>query len=137
MKTSTLGSSVLAGAALALGAGLTVSTVLAGPGSGVSIWRNKPEAPPSAPAPAATVEASRCSDARIISVKESKWVRGLGRGMVVVDAGKAVVCNTCSSAVAAPKAHDRNANGPKAALAAKPLHDCTKAGCGVSVASTP
>ena len=137
MKTSTLGSRVLAGAALVLGAGLTGSTVLAGPGSGVSIWRNKPETPPSAPASAATVEASRCSDARVISVKESKWVRGLGRGMVVVDAGKAVVCDSCSTPVAAPKTHDRNANGPKAPLVTKALHDCTKAGCGVTVASTP
>ncbi len=83
-----------------------------------------------AAAPATRTECpSTCSDARVIAVKEAKWVPGLGRGMVIVDAGKATVCNSCSNPVIASKTHDRNSNGAKSSKPVKALHDCTKSGC--------
>ena len=136
MKTNTFRSTLLAGAALALGTGFAIPAAVAGPGSGVSIWRDKPGATNTAPASVTPSETPRvCTDARLISVKESKWVRGLGRGMVIVDAGKALVCNSCATPVVVAKTHDRNSNGPKASMPIKALHDCTKNACGTAVAS--
>lgn len=136
MKTNMRYSKLLAGVALALGTGLIIPTAVAGPGSGVSIWRNKPAAEKAPAAPSASVEPPRaCTDSRLISVKEAKWVRGLGRGMVIVDAGKALVCNSCATPTVAAKTHDRNSNGPKASMPIKALHDCVKSGCGGTVAS--
>ncbi len=136
MKTKLRYSKLLAGVALALGTGLLIPTAVAGPGSGVSIWRNKPAPEKTPAAPSATIEPPRaCTDSRLISVKEAKWVRGGGRGMVIVDAGKTLVCNSCATPTVAAKTHDRNSNGPKAALPIKGLHDCSKNGCGGKVAS--
>ncbi len=136
MKTNLLSAKLLAGIALALGTGLAIPSATAGPGSGVSIWRNKPAADKTVAAPVASPETPRaCTDSRLISVKEAKWVRGLGRGMVIVDAGKALVCNSCSTLTVAAKTHDRNSNGPKASAPSRGLHDCSTGGCGGTVAS--
>lgn len=129
-------SKVLAGAMLVLGTSLALPTAFAGPGSGVSIWRNspKPDKIPAAPATSGTM-AAPCTDSRVISVKEAKWVRGNGRGMTIVDAGKTLVCNSCATPVAVSRPVDRNSNGPKAGKPSRGLHDCTKGGCGTVVAS--
>ena len=71
----------------------------------------------------------------MIAVKEAKWVPGLGRGMVIVDAGKATVCNSCSKPVIVSRTHDRNSNGAKSSKPVKALHDCTKSGCHENVES--
>lgn len=134
MKTNLLRSNHLTGTALLLVAGLALPAGFAGPGSGVTIWRNPTAAKATSAGPDVATETPRaCTDARVIALKESKWVRGGGRGMVVVNAGKALVCNSCATPAPVTKTHDRNSNGPKAGKPTKVLHDCGKAGCGGAV----
>ncbi len=123
---NTILSKLLAGTA---GFGLAATLALAGPGSGVSIWRNDPT-PAGSPTATPPALPTVCTDARLISVKEAKWVRGGGRGMTIVDAGKRLVCNSCATPVAITRPVDRNGNGPKANLPSRGLHDCTSTGCG-------
>lgn len=126
MKTTTLISKCRAGTA---GLVLVSTVAFAGPGSGASIWRSNP-ATPTPPVADAPPTPMTCTDARLISVKETKWVRGGGRGMTVVDAGKRLVCNSCVIPVAVTRPADRNSNGPKANTPSKGLHECGAAGCG-------
>jgi hypothetical protein len=137
MKTSLRYAKLLAGAVLALGPSTIMPTAFAGPGSGIGIWRNQPAAEKAEAAPRGTIEPRRaCTDSRLVSVTATKWVRGQGRGMVIVDAGKTLVCNSCAASTVAAKTSDRNSNGPKASLPTKGLHDCSQNGCGGMAASS-
>ena len=90
MKIVTLGSTPIAGVALALGPGLAIPGVIAGPGP--DFWRNQEMTPSAATvAPAAPMSHANaaCTDARIVSVKETKFLQANGRDpMRAVEVGK-------------------------------------------------
>ncbi|HWL15754.1 MAG TPA: hypothetical protein VNR00_09125 [Opitutus sp.] len=109
MKTKTMLTNIVAAGALALGTALVIP----------SAWAQT----------SASSVTQVCTDARTVSVKEAKWVPGLGRGVVIVDAGKALVCNSCTHAAPAARPRDRNSNGAKSTRPTKNLHDCNQGGC--------
>ena len=137
MKTYMLHSKLIAGVALALGTGLAVPTAIAGPGP--DYWRNlgKPESK-SSPAPAAPVENKACTDARLVSVTETKPTWPNRRGpLQTVEVGKKLVCTSCDTPLIVMKPSGHNARGGMAPVAIKGTHDCAKKGCtpGTSVAT--
>lgn len=109
MKTNTMLTKVVAAFALALGTAFASSSALA---------------------ETITSPDKACPDARSVSVKEAKWVPGLGRGMVIVDAGKALVCNSCATSATSARLTDRNSNGARMSGPVESVHDCSKSGCG-------
>lgn len=130
MNTTTLRSKLLAGAALALGTSFVIPNVIAGPGP--EYWRNQGKAPSAASAPAApkphTVTA--CTDARMVSVTETKFIQANGRGPTrTVEVGKKLVCTSCDIPMIVMKPSGHNARGAMAPVAIRGTHDCTKNGC--------
>lgn len=129
MKTSMPRSKLIAGAALAMATGLAVPTAIAGPGP--DYWRNlgKPESK-SSPAPAAPVETKACTDARLVSVTETKPTWPNKRGpLQTVEVGKKLVCTSCDTPLIVMKPSGHNGRGAMAPVAIKGTHDCTKNGC--------
>lgn len=137
MKTHTLSSKLLAGFALALASSVAVPVSLAGPGSGVSIWRNADKNDSSvvvAPAADDNTDPRACTDARLVPITEHKWIRTGGRGPRIVEVGKRLACTSCATPTVARKTSDRNAHSPKASLPIRGTHDCGKSGCGGTIA---
>lgn len=134
MKTNSLVTKILAGTTLALFSGLLLPSAYAGPGSGVSIWRDQDKKAPVVVTPA-TTEKRACTDARVVPVKQTTWTRNGGRGPAITTFGEKLVCSSCAVPVTSAKTTDRNANGPKAAWVAKATHDCSKSGCGTTLAT--
>ena len=135
MKTNTLRLNFIAGAALALGAGLAVPTARAGPG--LDYWRNlgKPESRSSL-APTAPVHTKVCSDAQLVSVTETKPTWPNSRGpLQTVEVGKKLVCTSCDTPMIVMKPSLHNGRGPMTPVAIKGTHNCTK-GC-APLASAP
>ena len=128
MKTHIISSAILAGA-LSLGAVLTISTASAGPGS--DYWRNLGQKDTGAPAPAApTAHAVRaCTDARLVSITETKSILANGRGaMQTVEVGKKFVCTSCDVPMVTMKPSLPNGRGPMVSVAIRGTHDCST-GC--------
>ena len=137
MKTNTLRLNLLAGVALALGTGLAIPTVNAGPGP--DYWRNlgKPEFKSSVASPA-PIESKACTDAKLVPVTETRTTWHNGRGpLQTVEVGKKLVCTSCDTPMIVMKPSGHNGRGAMAPVAIKGTHDCSKAGCGIPVASTP
>jgi hypothetical protein len=141
MKTNTLRSKLLAAAALALGTGFTISNAIAGPGP--DYWRNQGKAPspaPSAPAAPTPQTVAACTDARLVSVKETKFIQANGRGpMRTVEVGKKLVCTSCATPMIVMKPSGFISKGALTPVTIRGKHDCTKAGCtpAATVAQTP
>ena len=131
MKTNTLRSKLLAGAALALGISFANPNVIAGPGP--DYWRNQGKASsPAASAPAATMPrtVAACTDARLESVTETKFIQANGRGPTrTVEVGKKLDCTACDIPMIVMKPSGHNARGAMAPVAISGTHDCTKNGC--------
>ena len=122
-------SALFVGAVLSLGAVLTVSTATAGPGP--DYWRNLDKKDDGATAPAAPMaHATRaCTDARLVSVTETKSILPNGRGPTqTVEVGKKLVCTSCDIPLIVMKPSLPNGRGPMVPVAIKGTHDCTK-GC--------
>jgi hypothetical protein len=137
MKTNTLRLSLLAGAALALGTGLAIPTLIAGPG--LDYWRNlgKPESKSSFASPV-PVETRTCTDARLVPITETKTTWHNGRGpLQTIEVGKKLVCTSCDTPIIVMKPSGHNARGAMAPVAIKGTHDCSKVGCGSTVAGVP
>jgi hypothetical protein len=127
MKTYTFRSRLLAGVTLSLGAGLAVPAI-AGPGP--QYWRNpgKSESTMTVAPPAHGEHAIRaCTDARVVSVTETKSILPNGRGPTrTVEVGKKLVCTSCDIPIIVMKPSWQNARGPLAPVTIKGTHDCTK-----------
>src|SRR5687767_826853 len=96
MKTNILLSKLLAGAALSLGVVLTISTATAGPGP--DHWRNlgKKDNGATAPSPQTAHATRACTDARLVSITETKSLLPNGRGPTqTVEIRKKLVCTSC------------------------------------------
>ena len=139
MKTNNLALNLFAGAALAWGTGLAIPAAIAGPGP--DYWRNlgrNENAAIAAPAALLTHSARACTDARLISVTETKTILPNGRGpMQTAEVGKKLVCTSCDTPLIVMKPSGHNARGGMAPVAIRGTHDCAKKGCtpGTSVAS--
>lgn len=136
MKTHMISSALLAGAALTLGAVLAISTASAGPGP--DYWRNLGKKDMSAPALAApAAHAVRaCTDARLVSITETKSILPNGRGPVqTVEVGRKLVCTSCDIPMIAMKPSLPNGRGPMVPVAIRGTHDCTN-GC-AAIESAP
>lgn len=139
MKTKNLTLKLFAGAALALGTGLTIPTAISGPGP--DHWRNSGKTENSAivaPVVPMTHTARGCTDARLMSVTETKTMLANGRGpMQTIEVGKKLACTSCDTPKTVMKASWHNGRGPLASVAIKGTHDCSKSGCtpGTSVAT--
>ena len=128
MKTHIVSSTLLAGAALALGTVLTVSSATAEPNPddcrnlGKKDNKATARAAPKAPATRA------CTDARFVSVTETKSMLPNGRGPTqTVEAGKKLVCTSCDIPLIVMKPSLPNGRGPMVPVEIKGTHDCTKA----------
>jgi hypothetical protein len=132
MKTNTFRSKLIAGAA---GLAFAATAAFADQASAVAPANNTSANVSAAQTVGSDHLAQRCTDSRVISVKEAKWVPGRGRGMIIVDAGKQPVCNSCASPVAAARLTDRNSHGAKANKPGMTLHDCTPKDCGAALAN--
>ena len=130
MNISILPSRLVAGVALSLGTGLAVPAI-AGPGP--QYWRNLGKSDTTT----AVVPAVRggntnpaCTDARVVSVTETKSILPNGRGpMRTTEVGKKLACTSCDTPVIAMKPSWPNARGPLVPVAIKGTHDCTANGC--------
>ncbi len=131
MKTKLRFSKLFAGVAMALGTGAIMSTAVAGPGP--DYWRNLGKAPSTATvSPAAPMihANTACTDARIVSVTEKKFIQANGRGpMRTVEVGKKQVCTACDVPTIVMKPSGHNARGAMVPVAIKGSHDCTTNGC--------
>ena len=105
------------------------SKLLAGPDD----WRKHGQAPspaPSAPAAPMPHTATACTDARLVSVTEAKFIQANGRGPTrTVEVGKKLVCTACDIPMIVMKPSGHNARGAMAPVAIRGTHDCTKNGC--------
>lgn len=111
--------------------GVFAAATLAGPGP--DYWRHQGKAPgtttstPAAPTPEGVAV---CTDARLVSVTETKFIQANGRGpMRSVEVGKKLVCTSCETPMIAMKPSGHNGRGAMAPVAIKGTHDCTKNGC--------
>jgi hypothetical protein len=131
MKTNIRYSKLLAGVALALGTGLVVPAAIAGPGPGY--WRNQgaaPTTPVVAPMPPSPRTEVVCTDARVVSVTETKFVQANGRGpMRTAEVGRKMVCTSCDVPLVVMKPSGHNARGAMAPVAIRGTHDCAMNGC--------
>lgn len=136
MKTKSFRSTFLAGAALALGTGLAIPAAIAGPGP--EYWRNQGKTDGRAAVTAAHVEhATRaCTDARLVTVTETKpsWHNGRGP-LVTTEVGKKLECTSCDTPLVVMKPSGHNGRGAMAPVEIRGKHDCTKNGCGTALAS--
>lgn len=136
MKTNAFRSKLLAGVALALGTGLAIPAAVAGPGP--QYWRNAGKTDTNtavAAAPAARA-ARACTDARLVTVTETKPTWHNGRGpLVTTDMAKKFECTSCDTPMVVMKPSGYNGRGGMAPVEIRGKHDCTKSGCGGTVAS--
>lgn len=136
MKTNAFRSTFLAGAALALGTGLAIPAAIAGPGP--QYWSNQGKTDNKTAVTAATTQraAPVCTDARLVTVTETKPSWHSGRGpLVTTEVGKKLECTSCDTPMVVMKPSGHNGRGAMAPVEIKGKHDCTKNGCGTAVAS--
>lgn len=118
---------------------LFAAVALAGPGP--QYWNKtspKPAEKASVPAAPMPHAVAACTDARLVSVTETKFIQANGRGpMRTVEVGKKLVCTSCDTPMIVMKPSGHNARGAMAPVAIKGTHDCSKVGCGSPVASAP
>jgi hypothetical protein len=136
MKTNTIRTTLLAGAAVALATALSIPAASAGPGP--DYWRNLGRTDSKAAvAPTSVERAARvCADARLVSVTETKpsWQNRRGP-LTTVEIGKKLECASCDTPLVVMKPSGHNGRGGMAPVEIKGRHDCTKDGCGATVAT--
>jgi hypothetical protein len=130
MKTIAPRSTLLAAAALAFGTSLITSTLFAA----APDHRHTPGKAPStttvAPVETTTAVNAACTDARLVSVTETKFLHANGRGPTrTVELGQKLVCTACDTPMIVMKPSGHNARGAMAPVAIRGTHDCTKNGC--------
>jgi hypothetical protein len=130
MKTQTLIKPLL----VLFAGGLFGAAALAGPGP--QYWSNHGK---SSAKPALTEVSSprllrACSDARLVSIAETKPAWSNGRGpLVTTEVGQKLMCASCDTPAVVMKPSGPNARGPMMPVEIKGQHDCTKNGCGTAV----
>jgi hypothetical protein len=71
-----------------------------------------------------------CTDARLVSVTETKPAWHNGRGpLTTVEVGKKLVCTSCDTPMIVMKPSLHNGRGPMVPVAINGTHDCTAKGC--------
>lgn len=83
-----------------------------------------------------TSNAPACTDARLVTVTETKPTWHNGRGpLTTVAVGQKLECTSCDKPMIAMKPSGHNGRGAMAPVEIRGKHDCTKGGCGTAVAS--
>mgnify|MGYP001560519519 CR=1 FL=1 len=135
MKTKLHYSRLFAGVAMALGTGVVMSTAVAGPGP--DYWRNPGKAPSTAavaPVAPMTHANAACTDARVVSVTETKFIQANSRGPTrTVEVGKKLVCTSCDTPMIVMKPSGNNARGAMAPVEIRGTHECSKNGCAPTI----
>lgn len=115
--------------------GLFTAAALAGPGP--EYWRSPGKTDGNAAVTAAPIEraARACTDARLVTVTQTKpsWHNGRGP-LVTTEVGKTLECTSCDTPMVVMKPSGHNGRGAMAPVEIKGKHDCTKSGCGTAVA---
>jgi hypothetical protein len=120
MKTRTL----IRNSVGVLASGLFATAALAGPGP--ENWNQGKASTPRA-----------CTDARLVTVTETKPSLHNGRGPLVTTViGRKLECTSCDTPMIVMKRSAHNGRGAMAPVEIKGKHDCSKNGCGTPVAST-
>lgn len=111
MKTQSYRSRLLVGVAFLAATGLAIPAI-------------------AAPAPHSEHAVIPCTDARVVSVTETKSILANGRGPTrTVTIGQKLACTSCDTPMMAMKPSGHNARGAMAPVAIKGTHDCTMSGC--------
>ena len=130
MKSQILRSRLLGGVALVAVTTFAVPLV-AGPGP--QYWSNPGKANDTTtviPAKPGERAVRACTDARLVSVTETKPAWHNGRGpLTTVEVGRKLVCTSCETPMIVMKPSLHNGRGPMVPVAIEGTHDCTANGC--------